>query len=77
MIEKIKYHKSQIGYYDSLWIYRNGGLSETITIDKSWDALQWSASHGLLFVKNVVADNGKSYDIYRNDKRGLACAIPV
>ena len=77
MIEKCKFHKSEIGFYDSLWIYRNGSLSESITIDKSWDALQWVDSHSLLFVKNVIADNGKSYNIYRNKKRCLACAVPV
>lgn len=64
-------------YYrdDRIWIYRNGYLSESITIDPTYDALEWCQRKGMNEREVVTADNGVRYAIYNSPD--LICAIPL
>ena len=66
-------NSTRILYKDTL-LYRGVSL---INIDRSFDALYWCGRHGMEKVETIVLQSGETMDIYRNDKRSLACAIPV
>ena len=60
--------------YGNTLLYKGVNL---INVDRSRDALYWCCRHGMEKVDSIVLESGEKLDIYRNDKRGLACAIPV
>jgi hypothetical protein len=66
--------RTRILYKETL-LYRGASL---VHIDKAKDALYWCKRHGMTFVETIAADDtGDKFDIYTNQERGLACAIPV
>ena len=60
--------------YGNTLLYKGVNL---INIDRSYDALYWCCRHCMEKTDSVILKSGEKLDIYRNDKRGLACAIPV
>lgn len=62
---------TRILYGDTL-LYRGVSL---IHIDRTFDARHWAARKGLVLVDTVTA-GGETLEIYINEKRNLACAIP-
>lgn len=60
---------------DALWVYRNGSLVYTISIDNTYDAVYWCNRHNMAVSEVVTADNDKQYAIWRGDNR--VCALPI
>ena len=66
--------KNRVLYKDTL-LYRGVSL---VYIDRSFDAVYWINRHGLSFVETIETDDTKQrFNIYRNEKRNLATAIPA
>ena len=60
--------------YGNTLLYKGVNL---INVDRSYDALYWCCRHGMEKTDSIVLESGEKLDIYRNDRRGLACAIPA
>lgn len=60
--------------YGNTLLYKGVNL---INVDRSCDALYWCGRHCMEKTDSIILESGEKLDIYRNDKRGLACAIPV
>ena len=71
-----RYHHT-LGYDEQLWLYRNGTMFMGVTIDRTRSAKEWAERFGMKKCESITADTGEKFDIYRNDERGLANAIPA
>lgn len=69
-------HKAT-GFPDSLWVRVEGHLIHSITIDRTYDALDWCKRKMMVCIDTIKADTGEKFDIYTNFQKNLICAIPV
>lgn len=65
------------GFADSLWIYRNGTLSSSMNIDRTYDALYWMKRFEMTKCETVISESGEKFDIYKNDEFHRLCAVPI
>ncbi len=60
--------------YKNTLLYKGVSL---INIDRSPSSHYWIERQGMTKADNITLESGEKFDIYRNDARGLACAIPA
>lgn len=75
MTTTAKVKKTYFDGGEELMIYRNGSLTELISIDRTFYGPEWNEKHGMVITETVDADNGEKFDVWRR-KDELVGATP-